>query len=66
MFNLKLRKKEKKEISGLFEDLKNRAIIELANFLMRRWHFSFEEALSASEEFWKKYERKINEVIGVG
>lgn len=57
--------KNEKNLS-IIEDLKSRAVAELAYFLFRKWHFPLDEATKASEEFWKKHEKKIIEVVGLG
>ena len=66
MFFKKGEQKQKTENLGIIEDLKNRAITELAYFLFRKWHFPMDEAMKASQEFWKKYEKKLSEVVGFG
>ncbi|RLF07367.1 MAG: hypothetical protein DRJ69_07205 [Thermoprotei archaeon] len=55
---------EKEARKTIFQDLKERAIAELAKFLINRFHFDLSEALKASEDFWKKWEKKLAEVIG--
>lgn len=55
---------EKEAKKTIYSDLKERAIAELAKFLIARFHFDLEEALKASRDFWKKHEKKLEEVIG--
>jgi hypothetical protein len=38
------------------------AVVEMADFLMRKG-FAPKEAYSVSEEFWKKYKKKLKEII---
>jgi len=42
--------------------LKEKAIMEMTNFLMN-YGFSFEEAVKVAKEFWSKHEKKLKELI---
>ncbi len=64
LFFRKKSKIESEASKTIFHELKERAISELASFLIKRFHFELSEALKASEEFWKKWEKKLAEVVG--
>lgn len=49
--------------SKKFEETRDLAIADLTNFLVSRFGFTLEEAFRASQEFWKKYEKKLKEVL---
>jgi len=45
------------------EAARERAIAELTNFLVEKFGFSLEDAFRASVDFWKRWDKKLKEII---